>query len=87
MQAAWAPGKGVKESEFKDCWDVEVGVAFIPWERVPDDISDLAEGGIIDEDSLPDHLRCKTIICLSFLFQVDVPISLLLHNPLFLRYD
>ena len=55
-QVAWAPGIGVKESAFKDKWEVDVGATYIPWSSLPDDLSGLTEGGIIDEDSLPENL-------------------------------
>lgn len=57
IQVAWAPGIGVKESAFKDKWDVEVGATYIPWSSLPDDLSSLIDGGIIDEDSLPENLK------------------------------
>lgn len=57
LQVAWAPGIGVKESAFKDKWEVDVGATYIPWSSLPDDLSGLTEGGIIDEDSLPENLK------------------------------
>ncbi|KAK7503094.1 hypothetical protein BaRGS_00005720 [Batillaria attramentaria] len=57
LRVAWAPGVGVKESNFRDLWDVELGVTYIPWNKLPGDISPLLEGAIIDEDSLPEHLK------------------------------
>lgn len=57
MQVAWAPGIGVKESSFKDFWDVELGVAYIPWSKLPSDLSLLVEGATVDEESLPEHLK------------------------------
>lgn len=61
LRVAWAPGIGVKESEFKDRWDVEQGVTYIPWGQMPDDLNRLKDGGIIDEDSLPENLKGKNI--------------------------
>ena len=49
----WAPGVGIKNSEFIDRWDVDVGVAFIPWEKLPSNLDTVAEESIVDEDSLP----------------------------------
>ncbi|XP_054716175.1 SR-related and CTD-associated factor 4-like isoform X2 [Uloborus diversus] len=60
IKMAWAPGKGVKGKEYKDYWEVDLGVSYVPFEKVSDDseaLDLLEEGGFIDEDSLPDHLR------------------------------
>jgi RNA-binding protein 16 len=57
FQVAWALSVGVKESEFKDLWDVELGATYIPWSRVPDSLRELAEGAFIDDESLPDSVR------------------------------
>ncbi|EEC10348.1 hypothetical protein IscW_ISCW007320 [Ixodes scapularis] len=58
---AWAPGKGVKSKELKDFWEVDLGVSYIPYEKLPKDVDlvSLEEGGVIDEDSLPEDLREK----------------------------
>lgn len=61
LRVAWAPGIGVKESEFKDRWDVEQGVTYIPWTQMPEDLSKFKDGGIIDEDSLTENLKGKQI--------------------------
>lgn len=55
---AWAPGKGTKGKEFKEFWEVDVGSSYIPWDRLPPniDLDPLEEGGMIDEESLPNHL-------------------------------
>ncbi|VDP09894.1 unnamed protein product [Soboliphyme baturini] len=58
IKMAWAPGKGVKE-DFKDMWDAEIGVTYIPWDKLPTEFSPLLDGGIIDADSLPPHLMDK----------------------------
>jgi len=50
----WAPGVGVKNSEFIGRWDVDVGVAFIPWEKLPSALDSITEGSIVDEGSLPE---------------------------------
>lgn len=58
---AWAPGKGVKGKEWKDYWEVELGVTYIPWSKLlnisDQDLEFLEEGGMIDEDTLPPHLK------------------------------
>ncbi|CAG5132100.1 unnamed protein product, partial [Candidula unifasciata] len=57
LKVAWAPGIGVKESVFKDLWDVELGVTYIPWEQLPAEVTPLVAGGMVDEDSLPERLK------------------------------
>ena len=53
-QIAWALNKGVKQ-EYKQFWDVDLGVTYIPWEKVKlDDLDDFAEGGIIDQETVDD---------------------------------
>lgn len=54
LQIAWALNKGVKQ-EYKQFWDVDLGVTYIPWEKVKiDDLDDFAEGGIIDQETVND---------------------------------
>ena len=56
-QIAWALNKGVKQ-EYKQFWDVDLGVTYIPWEKVKlDDLDDFAEGGIIDQETVDDGER------------------------------
>lgn len=59
IKMAWAPGKGVKGKEYKDFWDLENGCTYIPYEMVTEslDLDQLAEGGVIDIESLPSHIR------------------------------
>jgi len=61
IQLAWAPGKGVKGKEWKDYWEVELGVSYIPWNKLTNitdqELELLEEGGMIDEDTLPPHLK------------------------------
>lgn len=53
-QIAWALNKGVKQ-EYKQFWDVDLGVTYIPWEKVKlDDLDGFAEGGIIDQETVND---------------------------------
>jgi hypothetical protein len=61
LQLAWAPGKGVKGKEWKDYWEVEVGVTYIPWPKLSREVNleQFEEGGMIDEDTLPDYLRSE----------------------------
>lgn len=54
LQIAWALNKGVKQ-EYKQFWDVDLGVTYIPWEKVKlDDLDGFAEGGIIDQETVND---------------------------------
>jgi len=36
-----------------DRWDVDVGVAFIPWEKLPPRLDSIAEESVVDEESMP----------------------------------
>ena len=57
-QVAWAQNKGIKDSgHFKENWEVELGVTYVPWEQIPDDFERLAEGGMFDDDTLPENLK------------------------------
>lgn len=51
-QIAWALNKGIKP-EFKQYWDVELGVTYIPWSKIREaQLEELKEGGILDVDTL-----------------------------------
>ncbi|KAM8916868.1 SR-related and CTD-associated factor 8 isoform 2-T2 [Spinachia spinachia] len=55
IKIAWALNKGVKQ-EYKQFWDVDLGVTYIPWEKLKlDDLEDFAEGGIIDQETVNDE--------------------------------
>lgn len=56
---AWAPGKGMKGKEFKDYWEVELGSSYIPHSKLADDVDLdlLEEGGMIDDDTVPEKLQ------------------------------
>ncbi|GAB0089501.1 splicing factor, arginine/serine-rich 15 [Sergentomyia squamirostris] len=58
---SWATGKGVKSKEWKDYWDLDLGVSYIPWLKIDHstDLVALEEGGMFDEDTLPDWLKEK----------------------------
>jgi len=52
FQIAWTLNKGVK-TEYKQFWDVDLGVSYIPWEKVKlDDLEGFAEGGMIDQETV-----------------------------------
>ena len=59
MQLAWAPGKGVKGKEYKEHFDADQGVAFIPWSKLGTnvDLQALGEGSWIDPETLPPGLQ------------------------------
>ena len=38
-QIAWAPGKGMKDKQWKDYWDVELGVLYIPIDKLDPQVS------------------------------------------------
>lgn len=41
------------KQEYKQFWDVDLGVTYIPWEKVKlDDLEDFAEGGMIDQETI-----------------------------------
>ncbi|CAF0840128.1 unnamed protein product [Didymodactylos carnosus] len=66
IKVAWATNKGVKD-RFKDYWDVEHGCTYIPYSELKDVIStmslkSLAEGGAIDDESIPPFLKCKKFL-------------------------
>uniref|UniRef100_A0A1B0GMP1 RRM domain-containing protein n=1 Tax=Phlebotomus papatasi TaxID=29031 RepID=A0A1B0GMP1_PHLPP len=58
---SWATGKGVKSKEWKDYWDLDLGVSYIPWSKIDHttDLTALEEGGMFDEDTLPEWLKEK----------------------------
>ena len=64
LQLAWAPGRGVKGKEWKDYWDVDLGASYIPWTKLTSrlNLETLEEGGMIDEDTLPDWLKCEHLL-------------------------
>lgn len=57
FQTAWAQGTGMRESNYKDAWDVDAGAMYIPWNKLPPDMSVFLDGSIIDADSLPENLK------------------------------
>lgn len=66
IQIAWALNKGVKQ-EYKQFWDVDLGVTYIPWEKVKlDDLDDFAEGGIIDQETVNDGEKKQNYLLTSF---------------------
>lgn len=63
LQLAWAAGKGVKGKEYKEYFDAEQGVAFIPWSKLGSgvDLQALGEGSWIDSETLPPGLQNSVV--------------------------
>ncbi|KAM6222137.1 SR-related and CTD-associated factor 4 isoform 4-T4 [Rhynchocyon petersi] len=52
IKIAWALNKGIK-ADYKQYWDVELGVTYIPWDKVkPEELEGFCEGGMLDSDTL-----------------------------------
>ncbi|XP_064413499.1 SR-related and CTD-associated factor 4 isoform X2 [Latimeria chalumnae] len=52
IKIAWALNKGIKP-DIKQYWDVDLGVTYIPWDKVkPEELASFCEGGILDNDTL-----------------------------------
>ncbi|XP_045708604.1 SR-related and CTD-associated factor 4 isoform X2 [Phyllostomus hastatus] len=52
IKIAWALNKGIK-ADYKQYWDVELGVTYIPWDKVkPEELESFCEGGMLDGDTL-----------------------------------
>ncbi|XP_023167393.2 SR-related and CTD-associated factor 4 isoform X1 [Drosophila hydei] len=58
---SWAAGKGVKSKEWKDFWDLDLGVTYVPWNKLSTetDFDSLEEGGMFDEDTMPSWMKQK----------------------------
>lgn len=56
---AWAPGKGMKDKQWKDYWDLDLGSSYIPIEKLDPQVNmmELEEGGMFDEETMPDWMR------------------------------
>lgn len=56
---AWAPGKGMKDKQWKDYWDLDLGCSYIPIEKLDPQVNmmELEEGGMFDEETMPDWMR------------------------------
>lgn len=57
IKMAWAPAKGIKDDPYRQYWDSDIGVAFIPYTVLPNDLQAMAAGSQIDLESLPVHLK------------------------------
>lgn len=58
FKIAWALNKGIKP-DYKQYWDIELGVTYIPWGKVkPEDLESFCEGGMLDNETLSPGKRC-----------------------------
>lgn len=48
-----------ENKKFSEFWQVEKGVTYIPWEQLTSemDLTELAAGALIDQDTLPPDLK------------------------------
>ena len=54
---AWAPGKGMKDKQWKDYWDVDIGCSYLPIEKVTTQVNCHTKFA-----SLRNHLELRQII-------------------------
>lgn len=52
----------MRNSSFKDSWDVDEGSIYIPFDNIPADMSNFLDGAIIDAESLPENLKGKMFV-------------------------
>lgn len=78
-QVAWAPGVGIKESAFRKLCNIELGVTYIPWEKAPDNLDPLLDGGVLDEDSIPQdfagRLAFEFVVPITAMFLVQISVD------------
>jgi RNA recognition motif-containing protein len=56
----WAVNKGIKDNDLVDYFDKVEGAAYIPYDKLSDSvevIQNMADGGLIDIESLPEKLK------------------------------
>lgn len=67
---AWALNKGIKP-DYKQYWDVELGVTYIPWDKVkPEDLESFCEGGMLDNETLSPGTVFLHVLLLNLSFRV-----------------
>lgn len=63
----------MKGREWKDYWEIDSGVSYIPWVKLRGDlnIEEFEDGGCVDEDTVPEYLKrnSSSIIKLLVLFR------------------
>ena len=49
----------MKDKQWKDCWDVALGVAYIPLDKLDPqtDLASLEDGGTFDDETMPDWMK------------------------------
>lgn len=52
----WGTGQGLKSEKYMDYWDSSRGISLIPYNKLPDDLEPLLEGGHLDVETLPPNL-------------------------------
>lgn len=78
-QIAWALNKGIK-ADYKQYWDVELGVTYVPWDKVkPEELESFCEGGILDSDTLNPGKETFPFFFLNHLFSFKANSVYLLH--------
>ncbi|KAI1903390.1 hypothetical protein AGOR_G00026690 [Albula goreensis] len=61
IKIAWALNKGIKP-EYKQYWDVELGVTYIPWSKVKtEDLDSFRQGGMLDSETLCPEWKATVI--------------------------
>lgn len=40
-----------------DYWDMDRGIALIPYNKLPENLNSLLDGAYLDVDTLPSHLK------------------------------
>lgn len=64
----------MKGREWKDYWEVEFGVSYIPWNKLTRDTDYdlLEEGGMLDQETMPDWLKGTFLSnsCINVLLQI-----------------
>lgn len=66
----------MKGREWKDYWEVDYGVSYIPWNKLtPDtDYDLLEEGGMLDQETMPEWLKGECFaarLCNADCYSVD----------------
>ncbi len=51
----------MKGREWKDYWEVDLGVSYIPWSKLTKetDYDLLEDGGMLDQETMPDWLKSE----------------------------
>ena len=68
----------MKDKQWKDYWDVDMGVSYIPIDRLDPqtDMALLESGGMFDEDTMPDWMRTMRGVAPLSTNSINVPLLL-----------